>query len=115
MIYSIGPCCPQSTVAKTAYLIEAPLLKEDLEHKYQRLHGRQGVHEIAHKASCNRPIRHIKADVKVDVALCLYKLDDGHLGIGHYLQTCYTMCMYASVIAIDLMVILSHNVMVDHK
>jgi len=77
--------CPWSTINN--HLVEPPLLEEDLEHQYQWLHGRQGVHEITHKASCHRTICHIKADVKVDVALYLNKLDDGYLGTGNYLQT----------------------------
>ena len=70
-----------------AYLIEAPLLQEDLENQHKRLHGWQSVHQITHKASSYRTIGHIKADVKVDVALHLYKLDDGNLGICNYLQS----------------------------
>lgn len=70
-----------------AYLIEAPLLKEDLEDQHQRLHRRQSVHQITHKASSYGAIGHVKADVKIDVALHLYKLDDGNLGICYYLQS----------------------------
>ena len=71
---------------QASHLIESPLLEEDLEHEHQGLHGWQGVHEVPHKASCNRPIGHIKADVKVDAALLLNKLDDGHLSFCNHLQ-----------------------------
>lgn len=68
------------------HLIEASLLQEDLEHQHQGLHGWQGVHEVAHKASCDRTVGHVKADVKVHIALMLNELDDGHLGFRHHLQ-----------------------------
>ena len=71
-----------------ANLIEAPLLKKDLEDQNQRFHGWQSVHEIAHKACSYWTVCHIKADVKVDAALHLHKFDNGHLGIGNYLKAC---------------------------
>lgn len=78
--------CMKDRVCGHADLIEASLLKEDFEHQDQRLHGGQGVHEIAHKACSYWTVCHVKADVKVDAALHLHKFDDGHLGIGNYLK-----------------------------
>ena len=69
-----------------AHLIELPLLQEYFQNQHQGLHWRQGVHEVTHKASCNWPIGHIKADVKVHIALFFNELDDGDFGFRHHLQ-----------------------------
>mmetsp|Transcript_40141 Transcript_40141/g.75264 ORF Transcript_40141/g.75264 Transcript_40141/m.75264 type:complete len:341 (-) Transcript_40141:471-1493(-) len=72
--------------ASSIHLVQLALLQKNLQHQGYGFESHEGLHLLHYPIGRRGTIGNVEADIKLEAALLLHKLHNGHLGLGNHLH-----------------------------